>query len=84
MIYIKNLTEDDIGKWVTYTWDIKNHIIGLLNGNKPVVEVGKIKWWNDECIFVVFKCNNEWDNFKNYTGQACDSRNLFYSSSQLG
>ena len=59
MIDIKKLTEKDIGKWVIYT--------GYLYGER---EKGRIKSWNDKFIFVVYKCANEWDKFKGYTGLA--------------
>lgn len=52
------LTEKDIGRWVTYT-----------NGEK-----GKIKTFNNDTqtAFVVYKCNNNWDldHWKDYTAEA--------------
>lgn len=57
---IRNLSKKDIGKTVVYAkgaeWE----------------ETGKIKSFNNEITtaFVVFKCNNDWDNFKDYTGQS--------------
>jgi hypothetical protein len=38
---------------------------------KPTGEKGRVKSRNDSFIFVVFKCNNEWDRFHAYTGCAC-------------
>ena len=66
MIDIKKLTKDDIGKWVVYT-----PIAG-------VAECGRIKSWNKEFIFVVYKCNKEWGRFKDFTGQATDPEDLSY------
>src|SRR3990167_4668257 len=57
-IDIAQLNEKDIGKWVWY---------------KPSFgdwEKGKIKSWNSEFIFVVYKCNYEWDRFRDFTGAA--------------
>jgi hypothetical protein len=55
MIDINKLNNNDIGKWVLYD-----------NGFKK--ERGKIKSWNDTVIFVVYHCDNQWHNFKDYTG----------------
>lgn len=59
MIDIKKLTEKDIGKWVSYTGNFDR-----------AVEKGKIKSWSGKYIFVVYKCADEWDRFKEYTGVA--------------
>jgi len=65
MVDIKELTEKDIGKWVSYT--------GNFDGT---IEKGKIKSWNDKYIFVVYKCANEWDRFKEYTAAATRPEDL--------
>lgn len=31
---------------------------------------------NGKFVFVVYKCNNEWHNYKNYTGCATDIEDL--------
>ncbi len=61
MIEIKKLTEEDIGKWVEY-W--------------PNQETGRIKSWNTRFIFVVYKCDNDWDNFLNYTAASTHPKAL--------
>jgi len=66
MINIKELTKEDIGRWIVYNDGLDN------------LEYGKLKSWNDNTIFVVFKCNDEWDNFQNYTGQSCSPKNLTF------
>lgn len=43
------------------------------HGNK---ENGIIKEIRGEIAFVVYKCNGEWDNYMNYTGQATDLQDL--------
>ncbi len=68
MIEIQKLTKEDIGKWVIYQPTIKG---------KP--EEGRIKSWGSEVIFVVYRCNNEWDRFQNYTAQATLPNRLTFS-----
>lgn len=65
MIEIEKLKDKDIGRWVTYTDGFK-------------IQKGRIKHWNDNFIFVVFNCNNEWDTFQDYTGQACSPDTVSY------
>lgn len=40
------------------------------------LEKGKIKSWNDNFIFVVYKCDNQWDRFQDYTGCATSPDDL--------
>ena len=63
MIDIDRLEEKDIGRWVIYDDDFKK-------------EKGKIKSWNDKWVFVVYKCDENWNNFQDYTGCATDSNDL--------
>jgi len=50
-----------VGDWVVY-----------YDGNKPP-EVGKIKrFTNDGNAFVVYHCDNNWDDVENYTGASSD------------
>ena len=72
MVDIKKLTEDDIGKWVSYT--------GHPGGG---IEIGKIKSWNDKFIFVVYKCANEWGRFKGYTAAATKPEDLEFTEKGL-
>ena len=65
MIDIRKLTEEDIGRWVSYT--------GNFDGT---IEKGKIKSWNNKYIFVVYKCADEWGRFKEYTGVATRPEDL--------
>lgn len=64
MIFIKDLTEEDIGRQVIYTDGV---------GEK---NPGRIKSWNDKWIFVVYNCADDWDNYQNYTAAATDPRDL--------
>lgn len=66
MIYINQLTEESVGEWVEY------------RGAGGEKERGRIKSWNEEFVFVVYKCNNEWDRFQNFTGQATRHADLHF------
>lgn len=60
------LTENDIGRWVEY------------HGHAGERERGRIKSWNNCFIFVVYKCNHEWDRFQDFTGVATLPRELIF------
>lgn len=64
MIDIKQLTNEDIGRWVVYT----------PTAGDP--EKGRIKSWNDKFVFVVYKCDFQWDRFQDFTGCATDPEDL--------
>jgi hypothetical protein len=55
MINLNELVQEDIGRWVIYNRFRKK-------------ETGRIKSWNNLFIFVVYSCDNKWEDFKNYTG----------------
>jgi len=64
MISIAALTEADVGRWVAY---------------KPACgdsEKGRIKSFNDKFVFVVYKCDFQWDRFQDFTGCATDPEDL--------
>ncbi len=68
MIDIAELTKEDIGRWVVYK-----------SGNgKP--EKGRIKSWNDNWIFVVYHCDNQWDRFQDYTGCATRPYDFYFTT----
>jgi len=66
MIDITKLNEDDIGKFVVYEL-IKNKL-----------NIGRIKSWNDEFIFVVYHCDGDWANYKDYTGCSTNPDDLSF------
>jgi len=70
MIDIKSLTKDDIGKWVVYKSS---------KSSTDESEIGKLKSWNESFIFVVYKCNHDWNNFRNYTAAATAPKDLTFS-----
>lgn len=39
-------------------------------------ENGIIKEIREHWIFVVFKCDNDWENYTKYTSEGCDPKNL--------
>ena len=64
VINIKELKDIDKGRYVVYF-------------TKHSKELGRIKSWNDKNIFVVYNCNNKWDQYLNYTACATDPIDLF-------
>ena len=55
MIHIRDLTSSDIGRWVVYQ-------------DFGRVQEGRIKGWSKSVIWVVYKCNGEWDRYWAFTG----------------
>jgi len=49
------------GLWVVYT---------------KTNERGRVKCWNSEYVFVVYRCDNHWEEFNNYTGVATKREDL--------
>ena len=68
MIDISELYKEDIGKWVLY------------EGNFGEKEKGKIKSWNDKYIFVVYRCDNQWDRFQDFTAASTLPENLRFTT----
>ncbi len=61
-----NPTKADIGRPVFY--------------NDRGVEIfGMLKSFNHRWVFVVFKCDNNWENFQNYTGCATERKDLTFA-----
>ena len=58
------LNEGHIGSYVEY------------HGLGGEIERGRIKSRNNKFIFVVYKCNNEWERFSDYNGVATDPKDL--------
>lgn len=69
MVNISELNDSDVGTWVLYD-----------NGPSQQ-EPGRIKSWNDKYVFVVYSCDKDWDNYKNYTGAATNPEELTYIGS---
>ena len=69
---INELTYKDIWAYVEYkdTFD-----------PRFLTEIWKIKSFNNKTktAFVVFKCNNQWDNYADYTWEGCDYINLNFN-----
>lgn len=62
MIDVKALTDADIGRWVKYT--------------KISTEVGRIKRIGKTFIFVVYKCDGNWQDYQDYTAAATNPEDL--------
>ena len=67
MIDISKLKKKDIGRFVEY------------RGFADEREKGRIKSWNEKFIFVVFKCDNQWNRFQDFTGQSTLPENLYFT-----
>ena len=65
VVKIEELIQNDIGRRVIYKTGFKN-------------EEGKIKSWNDEWIFVVYHCDNQWDRFQDFTAIATFPEDLVF------
>ena len=60
MIQIKGLGPQDVGKWVEY------------RGGAGETERGRITSWTDKYVRVVYRCDNQWRRFQDFTGCAND------------
>ena len=63
IIDIDQLTNDDVGRWVLYGDGFKE-------------EYGRIKSWNDKFVFVVYKCDRQWQRFEEFTSCATNPEDL--------
>jgi len=64
MIAISGLTKDDEGGRVIY------------RDSTGKTEEGRIKSWNDKWIFVVYNCDDNWNNYASYTAAATNPEDL--------
>jgi len=62
MIVIRGLTDADKGRWVEFT---KYY-------GDDAKDLGRIKSWNSNNVFVVFHCDGYWENYTDYTAEAVD------------
>jgi len=65
MLNIQKLSNKDIGRWVRYETFEKN-------------QTGRIKSFNDNWVFVVYRCDNRWNYFQDYTGEATNPVDLTF------
>ena len=73
MIRLSELSEKDKGRWVI--WKDPNDI--------DSDTIGRIKSWNDKFVFVVYKCDNRWDRYEEYTGIATNPEELEFLEDKL-
>ena len=71
MIDVTALKPKDVGLFVIYQE-------GLF-----VQEKGRIKSWHHDTVYVVFKCNQRWEDYKNYTGEGCNPEHLTFENGRL-
>ncbi len=71
MIDIAGLRKEDMGKWVLY--------IPSCYGK---TEKGRLKSWNEKWIFVVYKCDGQWNKFQDYTGVAINPKDLRFTTAE--
>lgn len=64
-INIKKLKNKDIGRWVEYC--------GFKERSK-----GRIKSWNEKWVFVVYKCDENWEKYSDYTAIATAPKDLTF------
>ena len=70
MIDTKKLTESDKGRFVIYRHKYSYSVIG------------KIRSWQNNYIYVVYNCDDDWDNYMNYTAAATDCLLLDFIESE--
>jgi len=66
MIDISKLEKKDIGRFVEY------------RGFADEREKGRIKSWNEKFIFVVYKCDNQWNRFQDFISAATLPELLYF------
>jgi hypothetical protein len=63
-IRIDDLGPDQIGAWVNY----------IRATSEP--RKGRIKYWNQRFVFVVFDCANQWDRFTDFVAAPTNPEDL--------
>lgn len=66
-------------KWGDLKVGDKVHYIPFEGCDDTLIQNGKVKSLSDmvyNIVFVVFNCNNEWDNYMDYTGQGTSVKQL--------
>jgi len=70
MIDVFELKQTDKGRWVKFKC-----------GNFDE-KIGRIKSWNDLHIFVVYHCDDDWENYADYTAEATHGSRLEFIEEQ--
>jgi hypothetical protein len=63
-IRIEDLRPDQIGAWVNY----------VRENREP--QRGRVKYWNQRFVFVVFDCANQWDRFTDFVAAPMNPEDL--------
>ena len=65
---IPDLKPEHVGRWVRYR-----------DAHFPDQSAdGRIKSWNDRTVFVVYKCDNQWDRFADFTAAGTSPTDLTF------
>jgi hypothetical protein len=56
----KPVSNPEFGQWVG---------VNTLNNGQEDYSAGRIKSWNEKDIFVVFKCDGNWNRFSDYPAE---------------
>ena len=70
MIDIFSLKQSDIGRWVKFK-------------NYKCEELGRIKSHNSYNVFVVFNCDNNWENYADYTAESVHPSRLEFVEEKI-
>ena len=70
MIDIKDVTMNDIGRWVRFTYQ---------HGE---TQDGRLKQFNRKYLFIVFKCDGKWSEYRDYTSESCEPESCEFISHQ--
>jgi hypothetical protein len=65
MIDVFELRQTDKGSWVKFS-----------DGACGEDQLGRIKSWDGYNIFVVYHCDEDWENYANYTAEATHGSRL--------
>ena len=60
---IKDLKQSDIGRFVIYT---------------PNGDLGRITSFSDKWVNVVYRCNHDWEDYRNYTANSTKREHLIF------
>ena len=66
MIDIAKLTQENVGNWVKY------------KDGSGLTELGKLRSWSNKYIYVVFRCDDQWSKFMDFTGVPTNPQDLTF------
>ena len=72
MIPISSLTESDKGRWVIYH-----------SARSGTIQRGRLKSWRDPFIFVVYRCDDKWEDYERYTARPTSPEDLKFEGQPI-